>query len=154
MTHGLPMYIAKEEEKELRILDGLSKQNVYSFLEINTSSKWSSYHHSKSNDTVDFKAHINRSKLPTKCFNCNEDHFVKDCPKPKRTNTEKPQHSDQTIHITLSTSAHDVKDMWQDINKKLEKVKLSNRKFTNYVRLTHITRSQHKTQKFIAFLNQ
>ena len=31
--------IAKEEEKELRILDGLSKDNVYSLSKINTSSK-------------------------------------------------------------------------------------------------------------------
>ena len=77
-------HIAKGEEKEFRILDGLSKDNVYSISEINSSSKWCSYHHSKSYDTIDCKAHINRSKPPTKCFNCNEDHFIKDWPKPKK----------------------------------------------------------------------
>ena len=60
-------HIAKEE-KELRILDGLSKDNVYSISEINTSSNWGLYHHSKSYDTVDCKAHINRLKPPTKCL--------------------------------------------------------------------------------------
>ena len=67
MTHAF--YIAKEKEKELRILDGLSKDIVYSTLENSASSKWSLYHHSKSHDTVDCKAHINRSKLPPRCFN-------------------------------------------------------------------------------------
>ena len=64
VTHAF--HIAKEEEKELRILDGLSKDNVYSASEINKSSKWCSYHHSKSHDTVDCKGYIIRSKLPTK----------------------------------------------------------------------------------------
>ena len=77
-----------------------------------------------------------------------EDHFVKDCPKPKRTNTEKPQHSDQTIHTTFSTIAHILIDMWQDINKKFQKLKLRNRKITNYVKSTHATRSQPQNTKF------
>ena len=76
-------HIDLEEKKELRILDGLYKDNVYSIVEITTSSKWYSYHHSKSNDTVDCKAYINRSKPPTKLFNCDEDHFVKECHEPK-----------------------------------------------------------------------
>ena len=81
MAHDI--HITKEEEKEIRILDGLPKDNVYSIVEINTGSRWCSYHHFESHDTVDCKAHINRSKPPTKCCNCNEDHFVKNCPKPK-----------------------------------------------------------------------
>ena len=117
-------HVAKGEEKELRILDGLSKDVVYSVLEINTSSKWCSYHYSKSHNTVDCKAHINRSKLATKRFNYNEDHFIKACPKSKRTIAEKSQHSDQTIHTTFSTSTHIPVDMWQDINKKIGEVKI------------------------------
>ena len=132
-------HIAKEEEKELRILDSLSKDNVYAIVEINTSSKWYSYHHSKSLHTVDCKAQINRSKPPTKCINCDEDHFLKDCSKPRRTNIVKPQHSDQTIHTTFSTNAHILIDMWQDINKHLEMLKLRNREITNYVRSTSTT---------------
>ena len=107
-------------------------------LDINTSLKWCSYHHSKLHNTSDWKAHINRSKPQTKCFNCDEDHFVCDCPKPK-TNTEKPQHSDQTIHATFSINAHILIDMWPDINKNLEKLKLIIRKIANYVRSTHAT---------------
>ena len=144
MVHAL--HIAKEE-KELRILDDISKDNVYSISEINTSSKWCAYHHSKSQDTVDCKAHINRSKLPTKCFKIDEDYFVKDCPKPKRTNTEIPQHSNHTIHTTFSTNAHIMIDMWLDINKKLEKLKLRDRKFTNYVRSNHETRNKKPATK-------
>ena len=41
----------------------------------------------------------------------------------KRTTIEKPQHSNQTIHTTFSTYAHILIYMWQDINKKLEKLK-------------------------------
>ena len=104
--------ITKEEEKNLRILDGLSKDNVYSILEIKTSPKWYSYYHFESHDTVDGKTHIKRSKPPTKCFNCDEYHYIKDCSTPKRSNTEKPQHSDQTTHTTFSISAYIPIDMW------------------------------------------
>ena len=109
MAHAF--HIAKDEEKELRISNGLPTVNVYSISEINTSSKWCLYHHPKSYNTEDCKTNINRSKLPTKCFNCDEDHFVKDFPKPKRTNTETPQYSDQTIHSTFSTNAYILIDM-------------------------------------------
>ena len=104
-----------------------------------------SYHHSKSHDTVDCKTHINRSQLPKICLNCDEYHFRKDCPKPKRTNIGKPQHSDQTIHTIFSTYANIPIDMWQDINKKLEKLKLRNRKITNYVRSTCATSKPQNT---------
>ena len=147
-------HIAKEEEKELRILDGLSKDNVYSTLEINASSKWCSYHHSKSHNTVDCKAHINRSKPPAKCFNFNEDHFIKDCPKLKRTNTEKPQHSYKSIHTTFNTNAHILINMWQNINKKLEKLKLRSRKIKKLCSQHVQQEASYKTQNSIASLNQ
>ena len=37
---------------------------------------------------------------------------------PKRTNIEKPQHSNQTTRTTFSTNAYIPIDMCQDINKK------------------------------------
>ena len=38
-------------------------------------------------------------------------------------------------------------DVWQDINKNIEKLKLRNRKITSYVRSTHTTRSQPQNTK-------
>ena len=44
------IFIVKEEEKELRTIDGLSKDKVYPIVEID--GKWCSFHKTSTHDSV------------------------------------------------------------------------------------------------------
>ena len=83
------------------------------------------YSQSKTHDTVECRVHLQRSKSQIKCYNCGDDHFVKDCSKPKKTKKEPTKTIEQnlSIPITFNTNAHIPLEMWQNIKKQLKVLK-------------------------------
>ena len=90
----------------------------------------------KINNTVECRVHLQRSKPKMQCYNCIEDHFIKDCPKPKsnRKTSDAPSlEHNPSINMIFNKSAHIPLDMGKNINKHLPTEKLNNQRITKYV---------------------
>ena len=100
--------LAKEEEKELLVRDGISKIINYPISKIsdNTTPQCSSIYRSKTPNTMDCGPNIQRSRSHPICYPCEDN--LKEYLNPIVTSREPSLYSKQNpnVHATFSTNVH------------------------------------------------
>ena len=129
--------MAREEGKELPIIDSLSKVTTYAITKIYTnntaSCKWCCIHISWSCKAVECRWYLQWCKPQFKSFNCSDNNLTKDFPNQKKTSREPFRNAKQTSSIlfTFNTNAHIPLEMWRNRNEQLKALKLDNKGLKN-----------------------